>query len=257
MIEASGKLKILDKLLHKLISEGHKVLIFSQFTMLLDILETYCMFRSYKFCRIDGNTSIDDRDRQMDAFNKSSEYPIFLLSTRAGGLGINLVSADTVIIYDIDWNPQNDIQAMDRAYRMGQTRTVHVYKLITEHTIEERMLEFQKYKLIWDELVIQKGGFVGKNKRKDDPFSNMNMNQLAMLGKGDIFKLEADESDQNIEVVLQMGEKKDRQQDEEIRRKLMENIDRSNFNPFQEEPETCEEMEKYQSDLVIRRNYEQ
>jgi SWI/SNF-related matrix-associated actin-dependent regulator of chromatin subfamily A member 5 len=173
-------------------------------------------------------------------------------------LGINLVSADTVIIYDIDWNPQNDIQAMDRAYRMGQTRTVHVYKLITEHTIEERMLEFQKYKLIWDELVIQKGGFVGKNKRKDDPFSNMNLNQLAMLGKGDIFKLEADESDQNIEVVLQLGEKKDREQDEEIRRKLMENIDRSNFNPFkEEEPLTCEEMEKYQSDLVVRRNYEQ
>ena len=96
-----------------------------------------------------------------------------MLSTRAGGLGINLTGADTVIIYDIDWNPQNDIQAMDRAYRIGQKKNVHIYKLITEFTVEERMSEIQKYKLIWDELVIQKGAFMSRRK-KDDPFANFN-----------------------------------------------------------------------------------
>jgi ATP-dependent DNA helicase len=83
-------------------------------------------------------------------FSDDPEYPIFLLSTRAGGLGLNLVAADRVIIYDIDWNPQNDLQATDRAYRIGQTRPVLVYRLVTEYSIEERMLDFQKYKLIWD-----------------------------------------------------------------------------------------------------------
>jgi len=81
-----------------------------------------------------------------------------------------------VIIYDIDWNPQNDLQAMDRAYRIGQTKAVHVYKLVTEHSIEERILELQKYKLIWDELVIQKGAFVGRNRSNENPFTNMSSN---------------------------------------------------------------------------------
>jgi ATP-dependent DNA helicase len=129
-------------------------------------------------------------------FYDDPNYPIFLLSTRAGGLGLNLVAADRVIIYDIDWNPQNDMQATDRAYRIGQTKTVLVYRLITEHSIEERMLELQKYKLIWDELVIQRGAVFGK--KKEDPFANMNYNNLSKLGKGDIFHLEPEENDQTI-----------------------------------------------------------
>lgn len=124
----------------------------------------------------------------MNDFNNTHKYDIFLLSTRAGGLGINLTGADRVIIYDIDWNPQNDIQAMDRAYRIGQKNPVQVFRLVTEHTIEERMIELQRYKLIWDQLVIQKGSFFGK--KKDNPFSNINYNSLAKLGKGDIFRLQ-------------------------------------------------------------------
>lgn len=89
-------------------------------------------------------------------------------------MGLNLVAADRVIIYDIDWNPQNDLQATDRAYRIGQTKAVTVYRLITEHSIEERMLELQKYKLIWDELVIQRGAVFSKTKQ--DPFANINFN---------------------------------------------------------------------------------
>ena len=139
-IENSGKLKVLDKLLHKLVAENHKVLIFSQFTMMMDLLERYFEYREYPYCRLDGNTSLTERDQLMHEFNQTDNYRIFMLSTKAGGLGINLTGADTVIIFDIDWNPQNDVQAMDRAYRIGQTKMVHVYKLITEHSIEERML---------------------------------------------------------------------------------------------------------------------
>ena len=94
----------------------------------------------------------------MDRFSNSNDTNLFLISTRAGGLGLNLVAADVVILYDLDWNPQIDKQAMDRAYRIGQKNSVKVFKLITLNTIEERILEVQKYKLIWDELVIQKGG---------------------------------------------------------------------------------------------------
>ena len=140
----------------------------------------------------------------MDDFNKTDKYQIFMLSTKAGGLGINLTGADRVILYDIDWNPQNDIQAMDRAYRIGQKNTVHVYKMITEHTIEERIFEFQKYKLVWDELVIQKGAFMAK--KKDDPFSNFNIQSLATIGKGEIFRLEVDEKDRTIEEILALGD---------------------------------------------------
>ena len=119
----------------------------------------------------------------MHDFNNTNKYQVFMLSTKAGGLGINLTGADRVVIYDIDWNPQNDVQAMDRAYRIGQTKPVQVYKLITEHTIEERISEFQKYKLIWDELVIQKGTFMSR-KDRDDPFKNITLKQIANLGKG-------------------------------------------------------------------------
>jgi SWI/SNF-related matrix-associated actin-dependent regulator of chromatin subfamily A member 5 len=124
---------VLDKLLKKLSREDkHQVLIFSQMTMVLDILEDYCNYREFKYCRIDGSTDMTSRDEQIEDFmNPNTEKFIFLLSTRAGGLGINLTSADTVIIYDSDWNPQMDLQAMDRAHRIGQKNLVNVYRLIT------------------------------------------------------------------------------------------------------------------------------
>ena len=133
LIETSGKLIILDRLLKKLYAEdNHKVLIFSQMTMVLDILEDYCNYRSYKYCRIDGSTDMNSRDLQIEMFMaQGSDKFIFLLSTRAGGLGINLTAADTVVIYDSDFNPQMDLQAMDRAHRIGQKNMVNVYRLIT------------------------------------------------------------------------------------------------------------------------------
>lgn len=166
LIETSGKLIILDQLLKKLYSEEyHKILIFSQMTMVLDILEDYCNYRTYKYCRIDGSTDMNSRDEQIDTFMApGSDKFIFLLSTRAGGLGINLTAADTVVIYDSDFNPQMDLQAMDRAHRIGQKNMVNVYRLITENTVEQKIVERQMIKLKWDSLVIQQQKNSQKNK---------------------------------------------------------------------------------------------
>lgn len=132
LIRSSGKLELLDRVLPKLLSFGHRMLIFSQFTTTLDILERYLNVRKIKYLRLDGSTKYEDRCTYTEAFNKEdSEYPIFILTTRAGGLGINLQTADTVIMFDADWNPQMDLQAQDRAHRIGQTRDVLVLKLVT------------------------------------------------------------------------------------------------------------------------------
>ncbi|GFY90246.1 chromatin-remodeling protein 11 [Actinidia rufa] len=129
LISNAGKMVLLDKLLPKLKDRDSRVLIFSQMTRLLDILEDYLMLCGYQYCRIDGNTGGDDRDASIDALNRpGSQKFVFLLSTRAGGLGINLATADVVILYDSDWNPQVDLQAQDRAHRIGQTKKVQVFR---------------------------------------------------------------------------------------------------------------------------------
>jgi SWI/SNF-related matrix-associated actin-dependent regulator of chromatin subfamily A member 5 len=120
IIEVSGKMQIVDKILEKNVKKKEQTLIFSQFTTTLDILEDYCELRGYNFHRLDGNVELEERDEMMQEFTKNkSKSNVFLLSTRAGGLGINLMTANHVIIYDSDWNPQMDIQAMDRAHRIG------------------------------------------------------------------------------------------------------------------------------------------
>ncbi|KAG9238171.1 putative DNA helicase INO80 [Amylocarpus encephaloides] len=135
----SGKLAKLDQLLFKLKDEGHRVLLYFQMTKMIDLMEEYLTYRNYKYLRLDGSTKLEDRRDTVHDFQTRPEIFIFLLSTRAGGLGINLTSADTVIFYDSDWNPTIDSQAMDRAHRLGQTRQVTVYRLITRGTIEERI----------------------------------------------------------------------------------------------------------------------
>ncbi|KAK5944113.1 putative ATPase [Knufia obscura] len=161
LVTASGKLLLLDTLLPNLLSGNHKILIFSQFKTTLDILETYCdTLREWPVCRIDGSISQDDRYEQITSFNSpKSEHKIFLLSTRAGGQGINLAAADTVILFDSDWNPQQDLQAMDRAHRIGQTRPVIVYRFATRGTVEETLLLKADSKRRLEKLVIQKGKF--------------------------------------------------------------------------------------------------
>ena len=122
---------------------------------MLDILEDFCLFREYNYCRLDGNTELDDREKYIEEFTKpNSEKFVFLISTRAGGLGLNLMTANIVVLYDSDWNPQIDLQAMDRAHRIGQTKIVQVFRLITQNTMEEKMVEKQTMKLKLDSLII-------------------------------------------------------------------------------------------------------
>ncbi|ESL11362.1 transcription activator [Trypanosoma rangeli SC58] len=189
IVKYSGKMLILDKLLHRLQREReakHRVLIFSQFTTMLDILEDYSTMRGFKVCRIDGNTSGYDRDAQMAAFNSpNSDHFIFLLSTRAGGLGINLQAANHVVIYDSDWNPQMDLQAQDRAHRIGQTRVVRVYRFITGGTVEEKIYRRALKKLYLDAMVVQHGrmqGRGGNNVSKEELLS------MIKFGAEEIFK---------------------------------------------------------------------
>jgi superfamily II DNA/RNA helicase len=147
-IPASGKMVLLDKLLPKLKKEGHKVLIFSQMVKMMDVIEEFCEFRQYKVERLDGRVGGNDRQKAIDRFNKNENSFVFLLlSTRAGGVGINLTAADTVIIFDSDWNPQNDIQAMARCHRIGQSKTVTIYRLITRRSFESEMFERASKKL--------------------------------------------------------------------------------------------------------------
>ncbi|KAL3505775.1 hypothetical protein ACH5RR_031157 [Cinchona calisaya] len=203
LIENAGKMVLLDKLLPKLKERDSRVLIFSQMTRLLDILEDYLMYRGYLYCRIDGNTSGEDRDASIDVFNKpGSEKFVFLLSTRAGGLGINLATADVVILYDSDWNPQVDLQAQDRAHRIGQKKEVQVFRFCTEYTIEEKVIERAYKKLALDALVIQQGRLAEqKTVNKDE------LLQMVRFGAEMVFSSkDSTITDEDIDRIIAKGE---------------------------------------------------
>lgn len=205
-----GKMVILDKLLQKLKEQGSRVLIFSQMTRLLDILEDYCMWRNFQYCRLDGSTPHEDRQVQILDYNSpnSSKF-IFMLSTRAGGLGINLATADVVILYDSDWNPQSDLQAMDRAHRIGQTKQVRVFRLITDNTVEERIVERAEIKLRLDTIVIQQGRLIDScatKLGKDDVLG------MIRHGADHIFaSKESEITDEDIDAILARAEAKTEQ----------------------------------------------
>ncbi|XP_048651055.1 transcription activator BRG1 isoform X4 [Marmota marmota marmota] len=164
LYRASGKFELLDRILPKLRATNHKVLLFCQMTSLMTIMEDYFAYRGFKYLRLDGTTKAEDRGMLLKTFNEpGSEYFIFLLSTRAGGLGLNLQSADTVIIFDSDWNPHQDLQAQDRAHRIGQQNEVRVLRLCTVNSVEEKILAAAKYKLNVDQKVIQAGMFDQKS----------------------------------------------------------------------------------------------
>lgn len=207
LVENSGKLVILDKLLPRLKEQESRVLIFSQMTRMLDILEDYCLWRNFKYCRLDGQTSHEDRERSIEDFNKpDSEKFIFMLSTRAGGLGINLATADVVILYDSDWNPQADLQAQDRAHRIGQKKAVRVFRFITDNTVEERIVERAEVKLRLDTLVIQQGRLVDGSANKlgkDDVLG------MIRHGADHIFASKDSEiTEEDLDSILKRGEKK-------------------------------------------------
>uniref|UniRef100_A0A3Q3GLH6 Chromatin-remodeling ATPase INO80 n=1 Tax=Labrus bergylta TaxID=56723 RepID=A0A3Q3GLH6_9LABR len=159
LITESGKLHTLDILLSRLKNQGHRVLIYSQMTRMIDLLEEYMVYRKHTYMRLDGSSKISERRDMVADFQSRTDIFVFLLSTRAGGLGINLTAADTVIFYDSDWNPTVDQQAMDRAHRLGQTKQVTVYRLICQGSIEERILQRAKEKSEIQRVVISGGNF--------------------------------------------------------------------------------------------------
>ncbi|GAA6019928.1 hypothetical protein JCM11491_006709, partial [Sporobolomyces phaffii] len=206
LVEAAGKMLVLDKLLKAMKAKGSRVLIFSQMSRVLDILEDYCLFREYQYCRLDGGTAHEDRMEQIDAYNQpGSEKFIFLLTTRAGGLGINLVSADVVVLYDSDWNPQADLQAMDRAHRIGQTKQVYVFRFVTENAVEEKVLERAAQKLRLDQLVIQQGRSQPSTKtaNKDDLVDMIQHGAEKIINSKESMSVEDD-----IEDIIRRGEEK-------------------------------------------------
>lgn len=219
LVANAGKMVMLDRLLTRLRKQGSRVLIFSQMSRLLDILEDYCVFREYKYCRIDGGTAHEDRIAAIDEYNApGSEKFVFLLTTRAGGLGINLTSADIVILYDSDWNPQADLQAMDRAHRIGQTKQVVVYRFVTENAIEEKVLERAAQKLRLDQLVIQQGRaqIAAKAAANKDELLNMIQHGAEKVfqtkgATGALADKGADLNDDDIDEILKHGEERTRQ----------------------------------------------
>jgi len=204
--ENCGKLNLLHRLLIKLKAKGSRILIFSQMTRVLDILEDYLRLVGHEYCRIDGSTDGEKRDSQMDTFNApgSSKF-CFLLSTRAGGLGINLATADIVILYDSDWNPQVDLQAMDRAHRIGQTKPVQVFRFLTEGTVEEKIIERAERKLFLDAAVIQQG-------RLAEQHASVNKDELMKMvrfGADQILsKKGATITDEDIDALIAKGEER-------------------------------------------------
>lgn len=164
----AGKFELLDRILPKLFGTGHKVLIFFQWTSVMNLAEEWMGNKGWKYCRLDGSTAAETRQELLTTFNEpTSGYQAFLLSTRAGGLGLNLQSADTVILYDSDYNPHADQQAQDRAHRIGQKKEVRVLRLVTSNSVEEGIVEIAKRKLALDGQIIQAGKFDGHSSAEE------------------------------------------------------------------------------------------
>ncbi|KAK2151763.1 hypothetical protein LSH36_352g00014 [Paralvinella palmiformis] len=227
LVKGSGKLILLDKLLMRLREGGHRVLIFSQMVRMLDIVADYLQLRRFNYQRLDGSIRGELRKQAMDHFNAEGSADFcFLLSTRAGGLGVNLATADTVIIFDSDWNPQNDLQAQARAHRIGQKKQVSVYRLVTKNSIEEDIVERAKKKMVLDHLVIQrmdttgrtvlsKGGLTGS--QGTNPFNKDELNAILKFGAETLFKEEAEEEQEvqvDIDEILKLAETRDTEEEQ-------------------------------------------
>jgi len=182
IIRSSTKVELLDRMLPKLRAAGHRVLLFTQMTAVMTILEDYFAYRQYLSLRLDGSTPAEEREKRMYKFNApDSPYFIFLLSTRAGGLGLNLTAANTVIIFDSDWNPMMDLQAQDRAHRIGQRSDVSVFRMITRSPVEEKILSRATEKLNMSELVVEAGKFDKTSVENDNSLERKRMMEVLLV----------------------------------------------------------------------------
>lgn len=257
LIDNSGKMIVLDKLLARLKEQGSRVLIFTQFRIMIPILEDFFWLRKYKYHVLHGMTNHEDRSSQIDEFNSpGSETFIYLLSTRAGGLGVNLASADVVILYDSDWNPQVDLQAMDRVHRIGQLKQVRVFRLITENTIEEKIVERAEIKMRLDKLVIQQGRLVDK---KTENLNSGSLSDIVRFGAKDIIQGKFADLKHNVEDIDELllrcekrtdeERKKLEQMNEESLRNLTLESHSSSYSLYQFEGKDWREKEKADTSL--------
>ena len=179
-VEISGKMRILDKMLNHMIPKGHKILIYSQWVRILDLVQDLMEMREIKHVRLDGSRDLANREDSIDQFQTDVETKCFLITTRAGGLGINLTAADTVIIFDSDWNPHVDQQAQDRCHRIGQTLPVIVYRLVAAHTIDQKLVERAYNKKKLDKILINNKGFC-KNSWTQNKITSVSVEDLQEL----------------------------------------------------------------------------
>lgn len=187
-----GKLQTLGRLLNELKSGDHRVLIFTQMSRMLDILEQFLNYHGHTYLRLDGSTKIDQRQILMERFNNDKRIFCFILSTRSGGIGVNLTGADTVIFYDSDWNPTMDAQAQDRCHRIGQTKDVHIYRLISEDTIEKNIFMKAQQKRMLGDLAIEEGNFNANTSFKREAIN-------------DLFKVEPSEGPVEVDKVIEVN----------------------------------------------------
>uniref|UniRef100_A0A8C8SLU7 DNA helicase n=1 Tax=Pelusios castaneus TaxID=367368 RepID=A0A8C8SLU7_9SAUR len=249
LIRSSGKLILLDKLLTRLRERGNRVLIFSQMVRMLDILAEYLTIKHYPFQRLDGSIKGEIRKQALDHFNaEGSEDFCFLLSTRAGGLGINLASADTVVIFDSDWNPQNDLQAQARAHRIGQKKQVNIYRLVTKGTVEEEIIERAKKKMVLDHLVIQRMDTTGRTSLgalPSNPFNKEELTAILKFGAEDLFKeIEGEESEpqeMDIDEILRLAETRENEVSSSATDELLSQFKVANFATMEEEETELDE----------------
>uniref|UniRef100_A0A669BP66 Chromodomain helicase DNA binding protein 2 n=1 Tax=Oreochromis niloticus TaxID=8128 RepID=A0A669BP66_ORENI len=263
LVRGSGKLVLLDKLLTRLRERGNRVLIFSQMVRMLDILAEYLSKKRYPFQRLDGSIKGEIRKQALDHFNaEGSEDFCFLLSTRAGGLGINLASADTVVIFDSDWNPQNDLQAQARAHRIGQKKQVNIYRLVTKGTVEEDIIERAKKKMVLDHLVIQRMDTTGRTvldsnsgNTNSNPFNKEELTAILKFGAEDLFKeAEGEESEpqeMDIDEILRLAETRESDQGSSATDELLSQFKVANFSSMEESTPEFEEKPIPEWDDII------
>lgn len=188
LVKNSSKFKILEQLLDELLPSGHKVLIFSQFTKVLDLINDWLNYKNINLCRLDGSTNQHDREEEIKDFNsKGSQQQVFLLSTRAGGLGINLTASDTVVIFDNDWNPQIDLQAIDRVHRIGQLKPVKIFRFLIKNSIEEILISKSYSKRFLEKIIIQMGEF--KFNKFQKLISEKDLNFKSLVNLSNKFKI--------------------------------------------------------------------
>ncbi|XP_036005916.1 chromodomain-helicase-DNA-binding protein 2 isoform X2 [Fundulus heteroclitus] len=263
LVRGSGKLVLMDKLLTRLRERGNRVLIFSQMVRMLDILAEYLTKKRYPFQRLDGSIKGEIRKQALDHFNaEGSEDFCFLLSTRAGGLGINLASADTVVIFDSDWNPQNDLQAQARAHRIGQKKQVNIYRLVTKGTVEEDIIERAKKKMVLDHLVIQRMDTTGRTvldnssgNSNSNPFNKEELTAILKFGAEELFKeAEGEESEpqeMDIDEILRLAETRETDQGSSATDELLSQFKVANFSSMEETTSEFEEKPVREWDDII------